>query len=102
MLQQVGSVAYKLDLPPKSKLHLVFHVSLLRKQIGQHAHVHPHLPPITNEGVVQPEPFAILARWMVKKGNKAATEVLVHWTNLPKDDTTWKHYYEFKTHFSRF
>jgi hypothetical protein len=34
VLQRIGSMAYKLELPPSSCVHLVLHVSCLKKVIG--------------------------------------------------------------------
>ena len=36
------------------------------------------------------EPEQILDRRLVKKGNNAITQVLIKWTNLPEDATTWE------------
>jgi hypothetical protein len=44
VVQKVGKVAYHLDLPSSTSMHLVFHVSQLKKMVGSHVEVTPELP----------------------------------------------------------
>ena len=40
ILKKIGEVAYELALPPSlSSVHLVFHVSMLRKYVGEPSHI---------------------------------------------------------------
>ena len=49
VLQKIGSMAYKLELPPSSHIHLVFHVSCLKKVIGDKISVQTMLPELDEE-----------------------------------------------------
>lgn len=59
IISKVGSVAYRLALPPKAKIHDVFHVSILKKWVGEGSPIQDHLPTIDVEDEL-PVPQAIL------------------------------------------
>ena len=64
ILDRVGSVSYKLALPPHlSQLHLVFHISLLRKYIPDVMHVLSMQEIIVKDDLsCQESPIAIIDR----------------------------------------
>ena len=51
--QRIGPVAYRLLLPVDSKIHPVFHVSLLKQKIGDASTSLSALPPLDSTGVFQ-------------------------------------------------
>jgi hypothetical protein len=52
MLQKIGTMAYKLELPTSSRVHPVFHASCLKKVIGDKIPVQTILPELDEEGKI--------------------------------------------------
>jgi len=90
VIQRIREVAYKLDLPQESQIYLVFHVSLLKKQLGTRTIPLVTLPALTPEGTLTAEPEKILTRRLMKKGNRAGAEVLIKWARATEEDATWE------------
>ncbi|KAJ0436024.1 putative nucleotidyltransferase, Ribonuclease H [Helianthus annuus] len=91
VVERVGPVAYRLELPPEALIHNVFHVSLLKKCQGElplpvSSTTSPEDVPTTGS-----QPEAILADRVVKKGKyRPKTEILVKWKGLPPEEATWE------------
>ena len=73
-----------------SKIHNVFHVSNLKKTIGQHIAPSTELPPLDDEGILVLIPERILQVRERKLWNKVIREYLVKWNELPMEDATWE------------
>ena len=56
----MGPIAYKLELPPSSRIHPIFHVSCLKKVIGTNIRAQTILPQLDEEGPIILAPEAIL------------------------------------------
>ena len=68
VVEKIGEVAYRLKLPPSSKIHPVFHVSLLKKAVGKYK-VEKDLPKgLEDDRVELMIPEAILATRNNTKG----------------------------------
>jgi len=99
VLAKVGTVAYKLNLPPSLMIHPVFHVSQLKKHVGNQI-VQSTLP--ASQPTPDLHPRAILDRRLVRKTHKATTQVLIHWEGLPPTDATWEFTDELSMRFPTF
>ena len=52
VLQKIGTMAYKLELPTASRVHPIFHVSFLKKVIGDKLPVQTILAKLDEEGKI--------------------------------------------------
>ena len=60
VLKNIGTMAYRLELPASSQLHPIFHVSCLKKVIGEKILVQTIFPELDEEGKIILEPEAVM------------------------------------------
>jgi hypothetical protein len=94
IIERVGDVTYKLELPAGAKLHSVFHVGLLKPYHGTTSTGPGVLPP-TRHGRAIPQPAKVI------KG-RGVHELLVRWTGQAAADATWVKLGTFKRDFPSF
>jgi hypothetical protein len=90
VVRRVGEVAYELELPEGSKIHNVFHVSCLKKAVGQQVTTSVELPPLDEEGQLVLIPEEILEVRERRLRSRVIREFLIRWRDLPVEDATWE------------
>lgn len=92
VLQRIGEVAYELALPPSvSSVHPVFHVSMLRKYIGDPSHVLDFSTvQLDGDLTYDVEPVAFLGCQVQKLRSKDIALMKVQWKGLPMEEATWE------------
>ena len=100
VIDTIGNVAYKLDLPSEVQIHDIFHVSQLKKAVGYQG---PFVPlPVNSQQQLKWEPLAVLDRKLVKRGNRAEAQLLIHWKHLSPAEATWEFASEIRKRFPSF
>jgi hypothetical protein len=106
IIQKVGQLAYKLQLPAGTKLHDVFHVNQLKKHLGPRAVPNARLPLLTADGKVKFNPVAILQRRQIPRqaGEYAVAipQLLIHWEGMTPEEATWEDAYYVQSTFPNF
>ena len=84
----------KLQLPPRLKIHPVFHVSLLKpyhKDMGELSREESRrAPTVVVTAFDKDVDYIISDRTVSRRGVPAHSEYLVKWKNLPESEATWE------------
>ena len=72
-------------------MHLVFHVSQLKKHVGT-VNTQFELSMLDDTGSIIKEPISILDKRFVKKHGQVVIEVLIQWCNTFLEDATWENF----------
>ncbi|KAA0050169.1 Ty3/gypsy retrotransposon protein [Cucumis melo var. makuwa] len=96
IIEKIGPVAYRLQLPENSRIHPVFHVSQLRKLVGQHENIQPTIQFVDENYTWKSDPEEVIE---YRKTGAEQWEVLVCWKGLPKYEASWESYEEMKEKF---
>eukprot|EP00253_Pinus_taeda_P001875 PITA_01875 len=86
--KHIGEVAYKLALPPTAQIHPVFHVSRLKKVIGNHCRIQTSLPEVDEEGSIWLQLEQVLDTREQHLHDHMIKEVLVKWKDTSPEDPT--------------
>ena len=89
---KVVEVAYRLVLPPElSRIHPVFHVSMLRKYIADPTHVlQPQAVELSEDLTYEAFLVAIVDQQIYQLRTKEIPMVKVLWSNHTLEDCTWE------------
>ncbi|GKB94317.1 reverse transcriptase [Tanacetum coccineum] len=90
ILERIGKVAYRLELPTGSRIHPIFHVSLLRSSHGNQTPSNLPLPSTYIDDLPVLQPDTILDQRTVQTKGKSETQVLVKWRGRDIAEATWE------------
>ena len=90
ILKKIGNSAYKLQFPSNIQIHVVFHVSQLKKHIGAKAVPSPNLPMVNTDGTIKTGPATVLQVRQIPRNNAPVVQWKIQWENLSPEDATWE------------
>ena len=92
IVERIGPVAYRLYLPEElSRVHNVFHISMLHKYISNPSHVLETLElELRDDLSYEEQPVQILGKEEKELRNKTISLVKVLWRNHLVEEATWE------------
>jgi len=99
IIRRIGKVAYELDLPASSRIHPVFHISLLKPCFG---HPSTQVSRIANPQAYPPLNPLPLTHLDHRITTNNTEEVLVHWDGQSAAEATWENLYLFLNQYPTF
>uniref|UniRef100_A0A453C2C0 Tf2-1-like SH3-like domain-containing protein n=1 Tax=Aegilops tauschii subsp. strangulata TaxID=200361 RepID=A0A453C2C0_AEGTS len=87
ILEKIGEVAYRLELPAASRIHPVFHVSQLKRFVQPQYEVLDSLPCADAHLQV---PIKILQEHIRRSDNRSVAQALIQWSGGDASTTTWE------------
>ena len=88
IIEEMGEVAYRLQLPPEAVIHNVFHIFQLKLKLGSQQVAQQQQPILTEEFELQLWSETMLGvHWNKDLGGN---EWLVKWKDLPETEATWE------------
>ena len=101
ILEKIGPVAYRLELPPElSRIHSVFHVSMLKKYVPDPSHI-LETPSIELEEDLsfKVQPVAIVDQEMKQLRSKVIPMIKVLWRSDSIEEVTWETEASMRNHY---
>lgn len=86
IIKKIGKEAYKLQLLDEATIHPVFHVSQLKKALGDNHRVQPNTPMLTEEFEWKAQPKRLFG--YRQSEDTGEYEMLVEWEGLPIHEST--------------